>query len=217
MHRIKGRITPCFVVDYTDRFCVNAYLPTTLSIHRGEKRINSCIISLLIEIICVSPASQPNQIEITTTTVDYQGNPITCSIPTPHMISVRKNEVYSKQPLKPLSLIDGNDRMVHLSGILIKAMEVQQCPTGDYRRNVMIVDETTCNPLLITIFFREIEKASLLEVCFEKRSLIWWLMIDDCRFLGPPFLFQLVRSLVIEIVIQVLLLRVILVWLYTIP
>ena len=63
-----------------------------------------------------------------------------------------------------LSLIDQSDDRVNLSGIIVKAMEIQQCSSGDYRRNIYIVDESTLTPFLISVFFREFGQGALLGV-----------------------------------------------------
>ena len=132
--------------------------------------------------ICTSPASQPNCIHTTTTSKDSNGNFTSFSFPTPPTISVRKNEKYSQQPIKMLSLIDQSDDRLNLSGIIVKAMEIQQCSSGDYRRNIYIVDESTLTPFLISVFFKEFDQGAILGVSDDDEN-DW--MIH--RYLVLPF------------------------------
>lgn len=68
--------------------------------------------------------------------------------------------------LKLLALIRSDDRTINLSGIIVKAMNIQQCGSGDYKRNIFIVDESSTVPFLISVFFRDRCSGDVFSVTF---------------------------------------------------
>lgn len=123
--------------------------PSTLA-----QTVPTCFISNA-DLIYTSSVSRPDYIKALSVSATNTPTSTPIKSPPSNTISVRKNDVYTTQPLKTLSSLQADDKTVNLSGVLVKAMEVQRCSGGDYKRNIYIVDETMQTPFLISVFFKE--------------------------------------------------------------
>ncbi|KAK8794062.1 hypothetical protein JH06_3418 [Blastocystis sp. subtype 4] len=137
-------MTRCFCVDYTQAEDSGSHLPTTVAINLGSNYL-----------IYSSSVSRPDYIRALAFSATNTPSSTPVKQPKATTISVRKNDKYSDQPLKTLALIRSDDRTINLSGIIVKAMNIQQCGSGDYKRNIFIVDESSTVPFLISVFFRD--------------------------------------------------------------
>ena len=63
----------------------------------------------------------------------------------------------------------------------MKAMEIQQCGSGDYKRNIFIIDDSSTVPFLISVFFKDQCSGDIFSVTY--------LSVLDSRCWDPPFSF----------------------------
>ncbi|KAK8795120.1 hypothetical protein WA588_003969 [Blastocystis sp. NMH] len=137
-------MTQCFCINYTSQDESSAYFPTTVSIYLGTNYL-----------IYTSSVSRPDFIKALSVSATNTPTSTPVKSPKSNTVSVRKNDVYSTQPLRTLSSLQTGDKTVNLSGVLVKVMDIQRCSGGDYKRNIYIVDETMQTPFLVSVFFKE--------------------------------------------------------------
>lgn len=128
-----------------------------------------------------SSVSRPDYIKALAVNATNTPSPTSVKYLKSSTISVRKNDKYSDQPLKTLSTIRSDDRTVNLSGVIVKAMEIQQCGSGDYKRNIFIIDDSSTVPFLISVFFKDQCSGDIFSVTY--------LSVLDSRCWDPPFSF----------------------------
>lgn len=106
------------------------------------------------DLIYTSSVSRPDYIKALSVSATNTPTSTPVKSSPANTVSVRKNDVYTTQPMKTLASLQADEKTVNLSGVLVKAMEVQRCSGGDYKRNIYIVDETMQTPFLISVFFK---------------------------------------------------------------
>ena len=107
------------------------------------------------DLIYTSSVSRPDFIKALSVSATNTPTSTPVKSPKSNTVSVRKNDVYSTQPLRTLSSLQTGDKTVNLSGVLVKVMDIQRCSGGDYKRNIYIVVETMQTPFLVSVFFKE--------------------------------------------------------------
>ena len=143
-------------------------IPTTVLVHSQEQDI-------LYESLSSSDSI--------TKTVLNRSVPVPPTHPaSSRVMLVRKNDKLQQVNLLTLNRLVPSREMVNICGILVKRTGIQHCPSGDFRCNILLIDETTSVPFHVSVFFREASSYSIFRVLllalFERSA---WALLFSFR------------------------------------
>ena len=140
-------MSKCLIVDVSPKEGGAECIPTTVLVHTQEQDI-------LYE-------SLPSSDAITQTVLNRNVPVPPAQSVTSRTMLVRKNERLQKVNLLTLNELTPSKEVVNFCGILVKRMGIQHCSSGDYKCNILLVDETTNVPFHVSVFFRKASSYSI--------------------------------------------------------
>lgn len=143
-------MSKCLIVDVSPNEDGADCIPTTVLVHTQEQDI-------LYE-------SLPSSDTITKTVLKGNVPVPPAQSTTSRTMLVRKNDRLQRVNLLTLNELTPSKEAVNICGILVKRMGIQHCPSGDYRCNILLVDETTNVPFHVSVFFHKASSYSIFRV-----------------------------------------------------
>lgn len=148
--RTPNCMSKCLIVDVSPNEDGAECIPTTVLVHTQEQDI-------LYE-------SLPSSDTITKTVLKGNVPVPPAQSTTSRTMLVRKNDRLQRVNLLTLNELTPSKEAVNICGILVKRMGIQHCPSGDYRCNILLVDETTNVPFHVSVFFHQASSYSIFRV-----------------------------------------------------